>query len=216
MLRGRMILDQRPFNSTASIPTARRQGGQRVGFVAFVVWLVGVVVPGMVWLGRTGCERERPSSVEPIAAQWSVRHVLPMGHPLSTAVATHLALRGPIPGLDAQILMVGSAPTLHARLTAAGWSVTQLENSPDSDDHTGHAAVPSLDVRDGRQARVWSGVYRVSDFADASATVMETVLLAALVRGDPVAPYVPVGCSPRAVPPPTTVAALLRPVFTSP
>ncbi|MBL9205495.1 MAG: hypothetical protein JNN01_10450, partial [Opitutaceae bacterium] len=75
---------------------------------------------------------------------------------------------------------------------------------------------PCLEVRDGRQAPVWTGVYRVSDFADASATVMETVLLAALVRGDPVAPYVPVGCSPRAAPRPSTVAALLPPSFTSP
>ncbi len=184
-----------------------RGAGSWLGFAVFVLWVSAVVTPGLIWLSRGECvaSSSRPAVAE--GGSWTLRHHLPTGHPFTSTLVSHLVAHPPVSGFTTEVVLHGPAPTLRQRLQAAGWRVTEADRPPRSPDEP---ASPWLEVRDSRQARVWSGVYRPSDLADPGAMILETTLLAALARGDTVAPYVPIGCGPGEARPGRTLATLFN------
>lgn len=143
---------------------------------------------GVALLSRDGCEAQvagqQSAAARALTAGWHVRHWLPAGHALTPLIGLHLAARGPLPGVKEEIYLVGPSDRLAERLRAAGWAVRVAEIG----------AEPRIEIFAPDQTLRWSGVFRDSDLGVAGATVLDTLVLEKIARGESVAPFVPVGC----------------------
>jgi hypothetical protein len=173
----------------ASAPTIKTTLCSWAGWIASV-WITGVLAL-VVMLNRQGCGAAPFTLGASVAASgWTLRHWLPVGHPLSLPIAEELIARGPLTGVRDEIYLVGSDPALSDRLRRAGWKVIAAD----------FVAEPRVDILSPQQALKWSAGFRAKDFEAAGGTMMDVAVLARVMEGQYVAPYVPVGCAPPSSP----------------
>lgn len=83
-----------------------------------------------------------------------------------------------------EVYLVGRSERLADRLRAAGWTVQAAEIG----------AEPRIEIFAPDQTLRWSGHFGEADLGETGAVVLDTVVLEKVARGEPVAPFVPVGC----------------------
>jgi hypothetical protein len=154
------------------------------------IWFAGVLIL-IVMLNRQGCGPDpRLTDISVAANGWTLRHWLPVKHPLCAIIAEKLIARGPLAGVRDEIYLVGNDPVLADRLHRAGWSVAAGD----------FAAEPRVDILSPEQTLKWSAGFRAEDFETAGGVMMDTAVLMRVVDGQYVAPHVPVGCAPPVSP----------------
>lgn len=74
---------------------------------------------------------------------WRVAHLLAAGCACSRGVAEHLLTRGPIAGVDEQVVFAGASPELESRLIKAGFRVRAMSTEQFAE-QLGIVAAPQL------------------------------------------------------------------------
>lgn len=163
--------------------------GRVLGWVFFGCWAVGLL-SGMILLNREGCaERAGPGAgagLAVVAPGWQMRHWLPADHALTPLIVRQLIARGPLPGTSEEIYLSGAAGGMAARLRAAGWQVRVVVAA---------GGEPRIEIFGPDRSLQWRGGFRGVELEVAGAVVLDTLILEKIARGEPVAPFVPVGCA---------------------
>lgn len=160
---------------------------------AFGLW-IGAIVGVLGILGREACENSARShsaaDLGLVASGWTLRHLLPASDPLSRTVAAQLAQRGRLPGITNEIVTTRGADSSIDELRREGWTILESEEIPEL----------RVEILSPDQVLRWSGKFRASDFAVAGAVMLDSLVMRQVVRGEQVAPFVPVGCAPGPTP----------------
>ena len=168
------------------VPRPKRLG-RAAARVFFGCWTAGVV-GGVALLSRDGCEtqgaNQQSAAARALTAGWHLRHWLPANHTLTPLIARQLLARGPLASVKEEVYLVGQSERLADRLRAAGWTVQAAEIG----------AEPRIEIFAPDQTLRWSGRFGDADLGVPGAVVLDTVVLEKVARGEPVAPFVPVGC----------------------
>jgi len=171
------------------VPRPRRLG-RAAARVFFGCWTAGVV-GGVALLSRDGGELQvahrQSAAAQALTAGWHLRHWLPANHALTPLIARQLLARGPLAAVKEEVYLVGQAERLADRLRAAGWTVQLAEIG----------AEPRIEIFAPDQTLRWSGRFGDAALGVSGAVVLDTVVLEKVSRGEPVAPFVPVGCVSR-------------------
>lgn len=159
------------------------------GWAFFGCWAVGVL-SGMILLNREGCAERTGLTVGArravVAPGWQMRHWLPAEHALTPLIVRQLVARGPFPGTSEEIYLSGAAGGMSARLRAAGWQVRVA---------AADEGEPRIEIFGPDRSLQWSGGFRGAELEVAGAVVLDTLIFEKIARGEPVAPFVPVGCA---------------------
>ena len=148
----------------------------------------------MALLSRDGGELQsanrQSAAARAVTAGWHLRHWLPANHALTPLIARQLLARGPLAAVKEEVYLVGQSERLADRLRAAGWTVQAAEIG----------AEPRIEIFAPDQTLRWSGRFGDAALGVPGAVVLDTVVLEKVSRGEPVAPFVPVGCVSPLVP----------------
>lgn len=195
--RGDDRCDMNCAPARTGVPPSATRRGLGGACLFFAVWCLGLTAM-LGAMARTGCEpvgvRELAASRVPEEARgWGIRHWLPLQDPVARSVARLLAARGAAAGIRGEIHLIGDAGGLAADLRRGGWWVVERAASTVAD--TDRA--PRLEFSTPGGQLAWRGGYRVEVGPESggAAVLLDLPVLSRLARGEPVAPFVSVGCA---------------------